>query len=79
MPVFQLLTDTIEAFIRESKEPIKSGVVLSKLCRQGSCRIRDNVKKFLEDENNPKNENLLGVYEVIKSFFLADLDHAKVC
>lgn len=74
---FQLLTDTIEAFIRESKEPIKSGVVLSKVMAGKARRIRDNVKKFLEDENNPKNENLLGVYEVIKKLLLADLDHAK--
>lgn len=74
---FQLLTDTIGAFIKESKEPIKSGTVLSKVMAGKARRIRDNVKKFLEDERNPKNENLLGVYEVIKKLLLADLDHAK--
>lgn len=74
---FQLLTDTIGAFIKESKEPIKSGTVLSKVMAGKARRIRDNVKKFLEDEKNPKNENLLGVYEVIKRLLLADLDHAK--
>lgn len=74
---FQLLTDTIGAFIKESKEPIKSGAVLSKVMAGKARRIRDNVKKFLEDERNPKNENLLGIYEVIKKLLLADLDHAK--
>lgn len=74
---FQLLTDTIGAFIKESKEPIKSGTVLSKVMAGKARRIRDNVKKFLEDEKNPKNENLLGVYEVIKKLLLADLNHTK--
>lgn len=74
---FQLLADTISAFIKDSKEPIKSGTVLSKVMAGKARRIRDNVKKFLEDEKNPKNENLLGVYEVIKKLLLADLDHAK--
>jgi len=74
---FQLLTDTIGSFIKESKEPIKSGTVLSKVMAGKARRIRDNVKKFLEDEKNPKNENLLGVYEVIKKLLLADLDYAK--
>jgi len=74
---FQLLLDTIKGFIKESKEPIRSGAVLSKVMAGKARRIRDNVKKFLEDEKNPKNENLLGVYEVIKKLLLADLDHAK--
>jgi predicted helicase len=74
---FQLLADTISAFIKESKEPIKSGTVLSKVMAGKARRIRDNVKKFLEDEKNPKNENLLGVYEAIKRLLLADLDYAK--
>lgn len=74
---FQLLADTIGSFIKESKEPIKSGKVLSKVMAGKARRIRDNVKKFLEDDKNPKNENLLGVYEVVKKLLLADLDHAK--
>ena len=69
-PQFRLLIDTIGGFIKESKEPIKSGVVLSKVMAGKARRIRDNVKKFLEDEKNPKNENLLGVYEVIKKLLL---------
>lgn len=74
---FQSLSDTIKGFIKDSKEPIKSGAVLSKVMAGKARRIRDNVRKFLEDEKNPKNENLLGVYEVIKKLLLADLDHTK--
>ncbi len=74
---FQLLEDTVKDFIKESKEPIKSGTVLAKVMAGKARRIRDNIKKFLADENNAKNENLLAVYEVIKKLLLADLDKAK--
>ncbi len=76
-PQFQLLSDTIADFIKESKEPIKSGTVLSKVMAGKARRIRDNVKKYLEDESNPKNGNLIGVYNVIKKLLLADLDKQK--
>ena len=74
---FQLLEDTIKDFIKESKEPIKSGSILAKVMAGKARRIRDNVKKFLADENNAKNENLLSVYEVIKKLLLSDLDKNK--
>jgi len=74
---FQLLEDTIKDFIKESKEPIKSGSVLAKVMAGKARRIRDNVKKFLADENNAKNESLLSVYEVIKKLLIADLDKTK--
>lgn len=74
---FGLLTDTVEAFIKESKEPIKSGSVLSKVMAGKARRIRDNVKKFLEDEGNQKNENLLSVYKVINRLLIVDLDKQK--
>jgi len=74
---FQLLEDTVRDFITESKEPIKSGKILSKVMAGKSRRIRDNVKTFLAKENDTKNENLLSIYEVIKKLLLADLDKAK--
>jgi predicted helicase len=74
---FQLLTDTISGFIKESKEPIKSGKVLAKVMAGKARRIRDNVKIFLEAENDIRNESLMGVYEVIKKLLLADLDKQK--
>ena len=74
---FKLLEDTISGFITESKEPIKSGSVLAKVMAGKARRIRDNVKVFLAQEDNAKNENLLSVYEVIKKLLLADLDKEK--
>lgn len=74
---FQLLEDTIKDFITESKEPIKSGGVLAKVMAGKGRRIRDNIKNYLAKENDPKNESLLSVYEVIKKLLLADLDKAK--
>lgn len=74
---FKLLEDTIGDFIKESKEPIKSGGVLAKVMAGKARRIRDNVKKFLADSDNPKNENLLSIYEVVKKLLLADLDKNK--
>ncbi len=77
---FQLLEDTVRDFIKDSKEPIKSGAILSKVMAGKARRIRDNIKTFLAVEGDTartKNENLLGVYEVIKKLLLPDLDHAK--
>lgn len=74
---FQLLEDTIGGFIKESKEPIKSGNVLAKVMAGKARRIRDNIKVFFAQEDNVKNENLLSVYEVIKKLLLADLDKEK--
>lgn len=76
-PSFQLLEDTIKDFITESKEPIKSGSVLAKVMAGKGRRIRDNIKNYLAKENDPQNDNLLSVYEVIKRLLLADLDKEK--
>ncbi len=73
----QLLEDTIKDFIKESKEPIKSGSVLAKVMAGKARRIRDNIKVFLAQEDSAKNEELLSVYEVIKKLLLADLDKEK--
>jgi len=67
-----LLEDTINDFIKESKEPIKSGTVLAKVMAGKARRIRDNVKTFLADGDSVKNAELLSVYEVIKKTLLAD-------
>lgn len=74
---FKLLQDSIKDFISEANEPIKSGKVLSKVMAGKARRIRDNIKSFLSVENDPKNESLLSVYNVIKKLLLADLDYEK--
>lgn len=74
---FQLLEDTVRDFIKDSKEPIKSGTHLARVMAGKARRIRDNINTFLAQEGNAKNENLLSVYEVIKKLLLADLSTEK--
>jgi len=74
---FNLLEDTIKDFIKEAKEPIKSGVHLAKVMAGKARRIRDNINIFLADKEDSRNENLLSIYEIIKKQLLADLDIKK--
>jgi predicted helicase len=74
---FSVLEDTIAQFINDAKEPIKSGSVLAKVMAGRARRIRDNIKLFLKVENDPKNENLLSIYNVIRELLLTDLDYDK--
>lgn len=74
---YVLLEDTVRDFIKESKEPIKSGIHLAKVMAGKARRIRDNINIFLADSDNEKNENLLSIYGVIKKLLLADLDITK--
>lgn len=74
---FKLLEDTISDFIQKAREPIKSGVFLAKVMAGKARRIRDNIKSFLSVDNDPKNESLLSVFNVIKKYLLDDLDHDK--
>ncbi|MDD3940215.1 MAG: N-6 DNA methylase [Candidatus Pacebacteria bacterium] len=72
-----LLGDTIKDFINESREPIKSGIVLAKVMAGKARRIRDNINIFLSSEDDKKNENLLSIYGVIKKLLLDDLNYEK--
>ena len=72
-----LLHDTIRDFIKESKEPIKSGGILAKVMAGKARRIRDNVSRFLEDKTSNRNDNLLDVFKIIKELLLNDLDEVK--
>lgn len=72
-----LLGDTIKDFINESREPIKSGIVLVKVMAGKARRIRDNINIFLSSEDDKKNENLLSIYGVIKNLLLEDLNYEK--
>lgn len=74
---FKLLEATIKDFIKDSKEPIKSGIHLAKVMAGKARRIRDNIKNYLGEEDQEKNTELLAIYEVIKKLLLADLDKEK--
>lgn len=74
---FNLLEDTIRDFIKESKEPIKSGNTLAKIMAGKARRIRDNIQRFLKEGNDTKNKDLLEVFGVVKGLLLAELDKDK--
>ncbi|MBU1895706.1 N-6 DNA methylase, partial [Patescibacteria group bacterium] len=74
---FSHLEDTIKEFIQEAKEPIKSGKILAKVMAGKARRIRDNIKKFLNEDDKEKNSSLLAVYDAIKKLLLVDLDYDK--
>ena len=74
---YVLLEDTIKDFIKESKEPIKSGIILAKVMAGKARRIRDNISAFLSSGDEKKNENLLSVYNIIKKLLIEDLDYEK--
>lgn len=75
---FKLLEDTVKDFIKESREPIKSGLILAKIMAAKARRIRDSISHYLTEEvDDGKNENLLAIYKVIKELLLSDLDYKK--
>lgn len=59
---YGLLEDTIGGFIKESKEPIKSGIHLAKVMAGKARRIRDNIKVYLKNKDDKENNALLAVY-----------------
>lgn len=74
---FQLLEDAIKDFIKDSKEPIRSGIHLARVMAGKARRIRDSIKNYLTLGDDSTNQELLAVYEVIKKLLLADLDKEK--
>ncbi|HOC53874.1 MAG TPA: N-6 DNA methylase [Candidatus Pacearchaeota archaeon] len=74
---YSLLEDTIRDFIKESKEPIRSGIILAKVMAGKARRIRDNISIFLSSGDEKSNENLLSIYNIIKKLLLEDLDYEK--
>lgn len=74
---FSSLEDALKDFLEQAREPITSGVILSKVMAGKGRRIRDNIKSFLKAGDEKKNESLLSVYNVIKKLLLVDLDYEK--
>ncbi len=74
---FNLFDKTIKDFIKDSTEPIKSGLVLAKLMAGKAIRIRDNIKAYLSSDDQEKNKDLLSVFETIKKLLLSELDLNK--
>ena len=69
---YEHVAKTLIDFTQSQKEPIKSGVHLSKIMGGKAQRIRDNVKQFLTIESD-KNIEIVRVYEAIKKLLVHDL------
>lgn len=71
---FEYLQKTLIDFTLEYKEPIKSGLHLSKIMGGKAQRIRDNVLVVLEDKaESASSHDLKKVFETIKQLLVHDL------
>lgn len=71
---YDLLSRSLKDFYSQSPEKIKSASRLTKIMGGRARRIRDNVSKYLEEEND-KNLDLIKMYEVIKKNLIHDITH----
>ena len=69
---FGELEDALRAFLSGTPEKIKSGRRLAEIMGGKARRIRDNVRRFLNEEAE-RNKELLRVYETIKRLLVHDL------
>ena len=73
---YETLTHAITDFYSQKPEKIKSGSRLTKIMGGRARRIRDNVEKYFEEEND-KNAELIKMYEVIKKNLVHDITHIQ--
>jgi predicted helicase len=71
---YEFLGKTLIEFTQSYKEPIKSGLHLTKIMGGKAQRIRDNMKEYLKDEGD-KSAELVRVYEMVKKLLVNDLTH----
>ena len=69
---FVNLAKTLIDFSQSQKEPIKSGVHLSKIMAGKARRIRDNLRQYLANDSDINTE-IVKVYETIKKLLVHDL------
>lgn len=73
---YDVLSRSIKDFYTQTPERIKSGSRLTKIMGGRARRIRDNVSKYLEEEND-KNLDLIKIYEVIRKNLIHDITHVQ--
>lgn len=69
---YEHLAKTLIDFTQSQKEPIRSGIHLSKIMAGKAQRIRDNLRQFLSTESD-KNSEIVKVYETLKKLLVHDL------
>jgi predicted helicase len=73
---YDVLTRSIQDFYSQAPEKIRSANRLTKIMGGRARRIRDNVTKYLEEEND-RNSDLIKIYEVIKKNLIHDITHIQ--
>lgn len=73
---YDVLTRSIQDFYSQAPEKIRSANRLTKIMGGRARRIRDNVSKYLEEEND-RNSDLIKIYEVIKKNLIHDITHIQ--
>jgi hypothetical protein len=73
---YELLTRSIADFYSQAPEKMRSANRLTKIMGGRARRIRDNINKYLEAEND-KNLDIIKIYEVIKKNLVHDITHLQ--
>jgi hypothetical protein len=73
---YPILERELRAFLEGKPETIRSAKRLSEIMGGKAARVRDNITKYLEEEND-KNAELLRVYEIMKKLLVNDLKPEK--
>lgn len=73
---YPLLEREIKAFLEGSPETITSAVRLAEIMGGKAARIRDNVIKYLKEQND-KNQELQRIYNVMQELLVHDLTVEK--
>lgn len=73
---YENLVRSIKDFYNQAPERIRSASRLTKIMGGRARRIRDNVSKYLESEND-RNLDLIKMYEVIKQNLIHDISHLQ--
>lgn len=73
---FLFLEKELKSFLEGKPEKITSGIRLAQIMGGKALRIRENVKRYL-DTNNDKSEELKRIYRIMKEFLVHDLEVEK--
>jgi len=72
----ETLVRELEAFLSQTPESITSGLRLAQIMGGRARRIRDNVSEYLKHDD-PKNKELVRIYQMMKELLVHDLEPAK--
>lgn len=74
---FPFLESELKAFLQTKPETITSAKRLSEIMGGKAFRIRENIKEFLNQEANEKNQQILKMFQVMRSLLVHDLTYEQ--